>query len=512
MKSLKFDDAKNTTFTLKVSFPLPKKMASGKFSANLAAVDQAKADYMCLDIKYSYTAPVMFTALSPAHCTKDSDCPSSYCQNGVCHACGDKCCLTDKDCPGSYCANDPTKMPPYTCHGAAKIAEVAPAAPLCLHHEDIVDHKCFEACNAEGKTFASKGITTAGKCPAKYSTIDHTQTQEQCPDGVTNLRYCAATKLNVTVTTKGLAGGALALAEAQAAVPFTWDSCGFRTDRLLTKNVAVSSSYKAGDTMTVTASGITNLHVPLETGAWQVRIYELGEAKSTATSVGDLMKSLKFDDAKNTTFTLKVSFPLPKKMASGKFSANLAAVDQAKADYMCLDIKYSYAAPVLAEVAPAAPFCLHQEDTVDHKCFEACNAEGKTFKSKGITTAGTCPTKYSTIDHAQTQEQCPDGVTNLRYCAATKLNVTVTTKGEAGEAPLVSEIVEDTSVYCMNDPSKKAPFYCHVPPLPTACKTDKDCTSPWYKSWCMNDPSKKAPYVCKQELPPTCKTDADCKR
>jgi len=136
-------------------------------------------------------------------------------------------------------------------------------------------------------------------------------------------------------------------------------------DRLLTKNVAVSSSYKAGDTMTVTASGITNLHVPLETGAWQVRIYELGEAKSTATSVGDLMKSLKFDDAKNTTFTLKVSFPLPKKMASGKFSANLAAVDQAKADYMCLDIKYSYAAPVLAEVAPAAPFCLHQEDTVD---------------------------------------------------------------------------------------------------------------------------------------------------
>merc|ERR1711907_481248 len=206
MKALKFDDAKNTTFTLKVSFPLPKKMASGKFSANLVAVDQAKANYMCLDIKYSYTAPVMFTALSPAHCTKDSDCPSSYCQNGVCHACGDKCCLTDKDCPGSYCANDPTKMPPYTCHGAAKIAEVAPATPLCLHHEDIVDHKCFEACNAEGKTFASKGITTAGKCPAKYSTIDKVKTVEQCPDGVTNLRYCQATKLNVTISTKGQAG------------------------------------------------------------------------------------------------------------------------------------------------------------------------------------------------------------------------------------------------------------------------------------------------------------------
>merc|ERR1712159_930481 len=221
-----------------------------------------------------------------------------------------------------------------------------------------------------------------------------------------------------------------------SASAFTWDSCGFRTDRLLTKKVEMTGTVAAGQTVHVTASGMTNLHVPLETGAWQVRIYELGEAKSTATSVGDLMKALKFDDAKNTTFTLKVSFPLPKKMASGKFSANLVAVDQAKANYMCLDIKYSYAAPVLAEVAPAAPFCLHQEDTVDHKCFEACNAEGKTFKSKGITAAGTCPSKYSTVDSSVTQEQCPDGVTNLRYCAATKLNVTVTTKGQVGEAML----------------------------------------------------------------------------
>jgi hypothetical protein len=420
MKALKFDDAKNTTFTIKVSFPLPKKMASGKFSANLVAVDQAKADYMCLDIKYSYTAPVVFTALSPAHCTKDSECPSSYCQNGVCHACGDKCCMTDKDCPGSYCANDPTKMPPYTCHGAAKVAEVAPATPVCLHHVDTVDHKCTEACSTAA--FKTKGVDMAGHCDAKYSTIDKVVWQMQCPDGVTNLRYCKGKELNVTVTTKGMAGGALSLAMAQAAAPFTWDSCGFRTDRLLTKKVEVSSDYKAGGSMTVTASGVTNLHVPLETGAWQVRTYEMGEAKSTSTAVGDLMKALKFDDAKNTTFTIKVSFPLPKKMASGKFSANLAAVDQAKADYMCLDIKYSYT------------------------------------------------------------------------------------------APLVSELAEDTSVYCMNDPSKHAPFYCHVPPLPTSCKTNADCTSPWYKSWCMNDPSKKAPYVCKEELPPKCKTDADCKR
>merc|ERR1711924_164024 len=33
-----------------------------------------------------------------AECTKDADCPSSYCQNGFCHGCFDKCCETDNDC------------------------------------------------------------------------------------------------------------------------------------------------------------------------------------------------------------------------------------------------------------------------------------------------------------------------------------------------------------------------------------------------------------------------------
>merc|ERR1711981_1349529 len=125
-----------------------------------------------------------------------------------------------------------------------------------------------------------------------------------------------------------LAAMALALclsADASA----TWKSCGTRMDRLATTKLTVAGSLTAGSKVTVTASGNTDLHVPLETGAWQVRIYETGEAKSTSTAVGDLMKSLTFDDAKNTTFTVKVSFPLPKKMASGKFSANLVAVDQA---------------------------------------------------------------------------------------------------------------------------------------------------------------------------------------
>merc|ERR1711907_831823 len=172
------------------------------------------------------------------------------------------------------------------------------ATPYCLFHEHTVDHKCMEAC-AAGK-FATRVITNVGHCPTKYSTVDHTVTQEQCPDGVTNLRYCQSTKLNVTVTTKGEAGGFA--------------------------------------------------------------------AKATETNAVSL--------------------------------------------------------------ADATPYCLFHEDTVDHKCMEAC-AAGK-FATKGITNVGHCPTKYSTVDHTVTQEQCPDGVTNLRYCQSTKLNVTVTTKGEAG--------------------------------------------------------------------------------
>merc|ERR1739845_275460 len=51
---------------------------------------------------------------SNAECAKDADCPSSYCQNGFCHSCFDKCCQVDADCTKKglgYCQNDATKMP-----------------------------------------------------------------------------------------------------------------------------------------------------------------------------------------------------------------------------------------------------------------------------------------------------------------------------------------------------------------------------------------------------------------
>merc|ERR1719473_1132438 len=146
----------------------------------------------------------------------------------------------------------------------------------------------------------------------------------------------------------------LACLVASVSAAYTWDSCGTRLDRLKTQKVSVAGSLTAGSKVTVTASGTTDLHVPLDSGAWQVRIYELGVAKETHTEFGDLMKALKFDDDKNTTFTISVEFTLPKKQASGEFDANLVAIDQAKADYMCLDIKYNYTSTTEPELAESA--------------------------------------------------------------------------------------------------------------------------------------------------------------
>eukprot|EP00658_Telonema_sp_P-2_P057974 TRINITY_DN463_c0_g1_i1.p1 TRINITY_DN463_c0_g1~~TRINITY_DN463_c0_g1_i1.p1 ORF type:complete len:419 (+),score=127.22 TRINITY_DN463_c0_g1_i1:148-1404(+) len=77
-----------------------------------------------------------------------------------------------------------------------------------------------------------------------------------------------------------------------------------------------------------------------------------------------------------------------------------------------------------------------------------------------------------------------------------------------GALPVEESLVAPlTDVYCMIKPKPaQPPFYCHAPPLPTSCKTDKDCVTPWYNSYCQNK------FACKQELPPTCTKDSDCVR
>jgi len=103
----------------------------------------------------------------------------------------------------------------------------------------------------------------------------------------------------------------------------------------------------------------------------------------------------------------------------------------------CMDLScLSGNAPSPTPPPPPPRRCFHMEDTEDHKCFEACSTQGK-FATKGIDQQGSCPSQYNTIDTTKTVLQCPDGVTNVRYCAATALDVTIATKGEAGEVTML---------------------------------------------------------------------------
>jgi len=73
-------------------------------------------------------------------------------------------------------------------------------AHTCFHKIHADDHKCYEACSADGP-FVTKGIETRGMCPHLFQTRGSEKVVLQCPDGVTNVKYCAATAINVTVTT-----------------------------------------------------------------------------------------------------------------------------------------------------------------------------------------------------------------------------------------------------------------------------------------------------------------------
>jgi hypothetical protein len=92
-----------------------------------------------------------------------------------------------------------------------------------------------------------------------------------------------------------------------------WESCGTQYDRLKSDTVKMTGELNAGATATITATGATDLHVALDTGAWQVKIYELGQAHAVSTAFGDLTKALVFDNpAAPKAFTLTVDFPIPR--------------------------------------------------------------------------------------------------------------------------------------------------------------------------------------------------------
>jgi len=75
---------------------------------------------------------------------------------------------------------------------------------FCLYHESDDGKKCYQGC-ADAK-FADKGFETQGTCGVHFNTVDSVQSVLQCPDGVTNVKYCQGQEVNVTFTDKGKAG------------------------------------------------------------------------------------------------------------------------------------------------------------------------------------------------------------------------------------------------------------------------------------------------------------------
>eukprot|EP01029_Cantina_marsupialis_P012857 TRINITY_DN2845_c0_g1_i1.p1 TRINITY_DN2845_c0_g1~~TRINITY_DN2845_c0_g1_i1.p1 ORF type:complete len:171 (-),score=31.52 TRINITY_DN2845_c0_g1_i1:477-953(-) len=127
---------------------------------------------------------------------------------------------------------------------------------------------------------------------------------------------------------------------------YRWDSCGTRYDRLRTNALTFSTSngYKAGSVAHLHAEGPTMLHVPLKAGAWQVRLYELGDAHPMFTTFGDVMKAVKFDDPEAPTaykFDAEWTMP-PSKTKTGEFIASMIVQDQQHALYSCWEVNYNY--------------------------------------------------------------------------------------------------------------------------------------------------------------------------
>jgi len=148
-------------------------------------------------------------------------------------------------------------------------------------------------------------------------------------------------------------------------------------------------------------------------------------------------------------------------------------------------------------------YCYHREDASQHKCYEGCASAD--FKATGLTHPGECnPAVFTVTESAKTVDQCSDGKTNLKYCTGGSLhavNITMKVKGEAFSIFAATSLKQCTSdadcpcSYCMNDASKKPPFFCHAPKEGLCCTKDSDCPG----SYCVNYHGPP-PYHCHGSL------------
>ena len=92
------------------------------------------------------------------------------------------------------CNHNPSFCPPFLCYCAGA---------YCLHNTDAGSHKCYEACST-GTKFATNGFNETGRCDHMVFNIKDVESSVyQCPDGKTNVKYCAKTALNITIATYG---------------------------------------------------------------------------------------------------------------------------------------------------------------------------------------------------------------------------------------------------------------------------------------------------------------------
>jgi len=202
---------------------------------------------------------------------------------------------------------------------------------------------------------------------------------------------------------------------APSAFAYKWTSCGTRYDRLKTQTLSFTASpgFQAGAVATIHTTGSTDLHVPFVTGAWQVRIYELGFAHSIDTAFGNLADALKFTDPKNTTYEFTASFTLPAAMGSStNFTASLISTDQSKATYNCLELQYTYDS---AEEEVEAPKAL---TVTDGPHFWSCGTSADKMKVQKITISPPTPKAGEEITIAAvgtSSEQITGG--KLKYVA-----------------------------------------------------------------------------------------------
>lgn len=263
----------------------------------------------------------------------------------------------------------------------------------------------------------------------------------------------------------------------------TWKDCGVSADAKVTEvtpdTIVLGGTTNFAGSGELTAKDITG-------GTYEMSMSGVGGIALLGNCKGDASTSatcnigvgpVKIGTAKfgGVSFPVKkgdvalpnlVAVTLPTGLPSFALSTTttLKVNDQDGAQALCVQImtKPKSADTVDSINDSPKPLTMHQEDAEDHKCFEA--SANSAFKVKGITFAGPCPSKYSTIDHTTTVHQCPDGVTNPRYCQGSVVDVTIKTKGEAGVAqvrqgapPIVVSFVHPTEPHCeelkVKDPS-----------------------------------------------------------